>query len=42
MTPPHTQRVEIRVVGIGFQPGLDPTKVGASSLFIARIQLAVI
>lgn len=41
-TQPHTQRVEIRVVGIGFQPGLDPTKVGASSLFIARIQLAVI
>lgn len=25
-TRPHTQRVE-RVVGIGFQPGLDPAKV---------------
>ncbi|CAL9769463.1 unnamed protein product [Musa acuminata subsp. burmannicoides] len=27
---PHTQRVE-RVVGIGFQPGLDPTKIVSAS-----------
>lgn len=27
-TRPHTQRVE-RVVGIGFQPGLEPAKVTA-------------
>ncbi|KAI8557185.1 hypothetical protein RHMOL_Rhmol05G0316600 [Rhododendron molle] len=30
-TPPHTQRVEIRVVGIGFQPGLDQTKIVSAS-----------
>jgi len=29
-TQPHTQRVE-RVVGIGFQPGLDPTKIVSAS-----------
>lgn len=26
-TPPHDHSVD-RVVGIGFQPGLDPSKVG--------------
>ncbi|XP_058214721.1 regulatory-associated protein of TOR 1-like isoform X3 [Rhododendron vialii] len=30
-TQPHTQRVEIRVVGIGFQPGLDLTKIVSAS-----------
>ncbi|KAK1270551.1 Regulatory-associated protein of TOR 1 [Acorus gramineus] len=29
-TRPHTQRVE-RVVGIGFQPGLDPSKIVSAS-----------